>query len=216
MTPACNLPEGFEAGAAMSIAATGPLEIRDALQWLFLEHGPPWVLKSDNGPGFVADETRRFLDRWQVLPLYSPPYTPEYNGAIEAGNGALKTHTHEHAAREGRTGHWTADDLEAARHMANELRYPWGLLGPTRGEAFRARLPLAVEAREAFRRDVERQRVRHRTEQGDLEDSGLDLAAQAAIDRVAIGRALVEHGILTFTRRSITPPLHSHIPLKVS
>jgi len=35
MTPACNLPEGFEAGAAMSIAATGPLEIRDALQWLF-------------------------------------------------------------------------------------------------------------------------------------------------------------------------------------
>ncbi len=34
MTPACNLPEGFEAGAAMSIADTGPLEIRDALQWL--------------------------------------------------------------------------------------------------------------------------------------------------------------------------------------
>ena len=34
MTPACNLPEGFEAGAAMSIAATGPVEIRDALQWL--------------------------------------------------------------------------------------------------------------------------------------------------------------------------------------
>jgi len=34
MTPACNLPEGFDAGAAMSIADTGPLEIRDALQWL--------------------------------------------------------------------------------------------------------------------------------------------------------------------------------------
>lgn len=72
------------------------------LQGLFLEYGPPLVLKSDNGPGFVADATRRFLDSWQVLPLYSPPYTPEYNGAIEAGNGALKTLTHDHAAREGR------------------------------------------------------------------------------------------------------------------
>ena len=35
MTPGCNLPEGFEAGAAMSIAATGPLEIREALERLF-------------------------------------------------------------------------------------------------------------------------------------------------------------------------------------
>ena len=35
MTPWCNLPEGFEAGAAMSIAATGAMEIRDALERLF-------------------------------------------------------------------------------------------------------------------------------------------------------------------------------------
>ena len=35
LTPWCNLPEGFAAGAAMSIAATGPLEIRDALERLF-------------------------------------------------------------------------------------------------------------------------------------------------------------------------------------
>lgn len=32
------------------------------LQSLFLERGPPLVLKSDNGPGFVAEATRRFLD----------------------------------------------------------------------------------------------------------------------------------------------------------
>ena len=31
-----------------------------ALQWLFLEHGPPLVLKSDNGSGFIAEAMRRF------------------------------------------------------------------------------------------------------------------------------------------------------------
>jgi hypothetical protein len=50
----------------------------DALQWLFLEHRPLLVLKCDNGSGFIAHQTRRFLDRWKIWPLYSPPYTPEY------------------------------------------------------------------------------------------------------------------------------------------
>jgi len=35
MTPQCNLPEGFEAGAAIPIAAPGPIEIRNALEHLF-------------------------------------------------------------------------------------------------------------------------------------------------------------------------------------
>ena len=38
---------------------------------------------------------RDFLARWAVRPLFSPPYTPEYNGGIEAGNHALKTRTQE-------------------------------------------------------------------------------------------------------------------------
>ncbi len=81
---------------------------------------------------------RCVLDLWRVRPLFSPPYTPEYNGSIEAGNGALKTRTHEEAARHGRDGHWTADDAEAARRMANEMTYPDGPRGPTRYERFRA------------------------------------------------------------------------------
>jgi transposase InsO family protein len=188
----------------------------DALQWLFLEHGPPLVLKSDNGSGFIAEETDRFLDSWQVLPLFSPPYTPEYNGAIEAGNGALKTCTHEQAAREGRAGQWTAEDLEAARHMANELHYPWGWSGPNRREAFAARTRISEETVSSFRCNVEKLRIEERTKQNYPLDTDLGHAAQAAIDRVAIGRALVEHGILTFTRRSIAPPVKSQITLKIS
>lgn len=188
----------------------------EALGWLFLEHGPPLVLKSDNGSGFTAESTRRFLDRWQVLPLFSPPYTPEYNGACEAGNGALKVRTNEHAAQQGHLGHWTADDCEAARRMANELHYPRGPHAPTPRQAFVARKTISREARDAFRCAVAHEQQQERIRRGYTSDADLDHAAQAAIDRVAIRRALVEHGILTFTRRSITPPIKSQILLRIS
>ena len=187
-----------------------------ALQWLFLEYGPPLVLKSDNGSGFIAAATRGFLDGWQVCPLFSPPYTPEYNGTIEAGNGALKTRTHEEAARHGRSGHWTADDTEAARRMANELTYPDGPLGPTRHEHFRSVPPTMLAARAAFGRSVEQEQTQERLKQGYPLDTDLGHSDQAQIDRVAIGRALVEHGFLTFTRRSITPSIKSQIALRIS
>lgn len=188
----------------------------DALQWLFLEHGPPLVLKSDNGSGFIAEAMWAFLDRWGVRPLYSPPYTPEYNGAIEAGNGALKARTHDEAARQGRAGHWTADDAEAARRMANELIYARGPLGPTRRECFGASPPISLEARAAFGRTCRREQNQERLKQGYPLDTDLGRVAQAQTDRVAIRRALVEHGYLSFTGRSITPPIKSRIALKVS
>jgi len=180
-----------------------------ALEWLFQQHGPPLVLKSDNGAGFIAAAMRSFLDRWQVRPLFSPPYTPEYNGSIEAGNGALKTRSHEEAARQGRAGHWTADDTEAARRMANEHNYPDGPVRPTRHENFHSAPRTTLEVRAAFGRTVEQEQNQERLKQGEPLDTDLGHAAQAQIDRVAIGCALVEHGFLTFTRRSITPSIKS-------
>lgn len=188
----------------------------NALQWLFLEHGPPLVLKSDNGSGFISAEMRRFLSSWQVLPLYSPPRTPEYNGACEAGNGALKIRTHEEAARQGRVGHWTADDLEVARRMANEHGYPRGPRGPTRHELFRSSPPPTSEDRAAFDRTVQREQIAEREKLGYPQDTDLGHMAQAQIDRVAIGCALVEHGYLTFTRRSYTPPIKTQKTLRIS
>jgi transposase InsO family protein len=187
-----------------------------ALQWLFLEDGPPLLLKSDNGSGFIADAMRRFLDRWDVRPLFSPPYTPEYNGSIEAGNGALKTRTQDEAARQGRDGHWTADDVEAARRMANEMTYPHGPLGPTRQECLRTSPRISLEARAAFGRTLEREQIQERLKQGYPLDTDLGHAAQAQIDRAAISRALVEHGYLSFTRRSITPLIKSQNSLRFS
>ena len=147
----------------------------------------------------LLDDLRGFLDRWDVRPLFSPPYTPEYNGSIEAGNGALKTRTHEEAARQGRDGPWTADDVEAARRMANELTYPHGPLGPTRQERLGASPRISLEARAAFGRSVEHEQTQERLKQDYPLDTDLGHAAQAQIDRAAIRRALVEHGYLTFT-----------------
>jgi transposase InsO family protein len=188
----------------------------DALQWLFLEHGAPLVLKSDNGSGFIAAAMRSFLDRWQVLPLFSPPRTPEYNGAIEAGNGAMKTHTHEQAARQGRAGRWTADDLEAARGMANELYYCDGPWGPTRQERFGAAPKVTLEDRAAFGRTVASRQTAEREKLGYPSNTELGHAAQAQIDREAIGCALVEHGYLTITGRSITPPIKTPFSLRIT
>jgi transposase InsO family protein len=60
----------------------------DALRALFAEHGPPLVLKSDNGPAFKSGLVKELLADWGVVPLRSPPVTPRYNGACEAGIGA--------------------------------------------------------------------------------------------------------------------------------
>ena len=59
-----------------------------ALRRLFAAHGPPLVIKSDNGSAFIAAKTLKLLEECGVLLLRSPPQTPRYNGACEAGVGA--------------------------------------------------------------------------------------------------------------------------------
>ena len=125
-----------------------------ALLSLFLLYGAPLVLKLDNGSPFVALATQALLAQWQVVPLYSPPGRPQYNGAIEAGIGALKVRTHYQAVRQGRPGQWTLADAEAARQEANALGRPWGSRGPTPAERWAGRRVVTVPAREAFAASV--------------------------------------------------------------
>ena len=57
---------------------------------VFAEHGPPLVLKSDNGSHFTGGNFPDLLAAHRVEHLLSPPYWPRYNGAVEAGIHALK------------------------------------------------------------------------------------------------------------------------------
>jgi len=110
-----------------------------ALEELFIQYGAPLVLKSDNGGGFTGMETREVLRRWGVLHLVSPPHFPQYNGAVEAGNGQLKPRIHIIATQHNRPGLWTADDVEGARLLANRTLRPWGHGGPTPEERWNRR-----------------------------------------------------------------------------
>jgi transposase InsO family protein len=103
----------------------------DALHELFDEHGAPLVLKCDNGSSFVAAASKQFLCDRSVVTLYSPPYAPWYNGAIERANRSLKEITEHVADEAGHAGYWTSPDLHAARLRLNRLRRPWGADGPT-------------------------------------------------------------------------------------
>jgi transposase InsO family protein len=125
-----------------------------ALLSLFTIYGAPLVLKLDNGSPFVAGATRELLAQWGVTALYSPPGCPQYNGAIEAGIGALKVRTHHQAVRQGRPGEWTLADAEAARQEANTLGRPWGAHGPTPAERWPKRQTVTRTEREAFASSV--------------------------------------------------------------
>jgi transposase InsO family protein len=120
------------------------------LRMLFARHGAPLLLKSDNGSPFISHLLQELLAACQVVPLFSPPQMPEYNGACEACIGAMKDRTESLAARAGRIVHWTSDDLEAARRQANEFHRPWGHRGPTRSEVWTAREPITDDERAAF------------------------------------------------------------------
>lgn len=179
------------------------------LEALFVEHGPPLVLKSDNGSPFTADATRQLLHNWQVVPLLSPPYTPRYNGACEAGIGGLKVRTHHLAAGNGQPGRWTVEDVEAARRLADEEHYPRRLHGRTAAEVWQQRTPLSEDERRRFRDVVEQHRQEIRTQRGIALYEVLEPARQASLDRRAVRRALVELGYLSFLRSVFTPEINS-------
>ncbi len=178
----------------------------EALTLLFTIHGAPLVLKSDNGSAFIAEQTRQLLRTWQVEVLFSPPRTPSYNGAIEAGNGSLKTRTENQAEAAGRPGQWTSADLEAARLRANASR-PRRLKGRTPEETWTSRRPLTQTDRQCFQTTVDQERRQARADKGIPEDLALNRHQQATVDRKALPRALVAHDYLSFTRRRIPSPI---------
>ena len=180
-----------------------------ALAPLFAIHGAPLVLKADNGSPFRAALMQAFLEVCGVIPLYSPPRMPRYNGAIEAGIGSLKTRTEEHATWQGHAAEWTCDDVEAARAEANATARPRGPSKPTPDEAWQARHRLSREEREHFRAVVDQHRQRARGERGwpaEASEAWPPSHEDRSIDRVAIPRTLVECGYLLYRRRRIPLP----------
>jgi hypothetical protein len=180
-----------------------------ALRALFAEHGAPLVLKSDNGSGFHAEAVKEVVSAEEVKALFSPAYTPEYNGSVEAGNGSLKTRTHHQAVRSGHASVWTCADVEAARQEANREARPWGENGPSPQQVWERRQPISSEERVVFaeRLEEELRQVRREQQEAKERDPSSSSVDQAKARREATSRALVALGYLSFTRRRIPSPI---------
>jgi putative transposase len=191
----------------LPVADATAATVVEALWTLFAEYGPPLVLKSDNGSAFGAAAVKELLAQRGVKNLFSPPYMPRYNGAIEAGIGSLKTRTDQFAARRGYAEEWTWDDAAAARLQANATARPRGLRGPSPEELWAGRTPITIGERKAFYQTAT---VRFDEVAAASEGKPASLSEEMyrrAVDRQAIRRALQEHGYLYFTRRRIPLPI---------
>lgn len=172
---------------------------------LFRRHGPPLVIKSDNGSAFIADIFRDLLQSWDVVQLFSPARHPQYNGALERSNATLKTFTHQHAINQGHPFRWTSEDVDQARQLANTLSRPWGHRGASPEEAWETRAPLTPEDRQSFLDAVARHQIQARSDLGVDEAADLNRQDQARVNRLAISRALLELGQLEMNR-VVRPP----------
>jgi len=65
-------------------------DVLEVLADLFVRHGPPEHLRSDNGTEFTAKLVRRWLARVGVQTLFIQPGSPWENGYVESFNGKLR------------------------------------------------------------------------------------------------------------------------------
>lgn len=65
-------------------------DVLDTLGELFVRHGPPEHIRSDNGPEFIATALREWLGRLNVNTLYIEPGSPWENGYCESFNSKLR------------------------------------------------------------------------------------------------------------------------------
>ena len=150
--------------------------------------------------------TLALLHQAGVQPLFSPAYTPSYNGSIEAGIGSLKARTEVHASRQDHPGQWTWDDVAAAQEEANATARPQGECGPTPDQTWAGRRAPTAADRALFQQAVERCRHEVRVEESYPEQGPLPEPDQRRLDRKAIRRALEERGYLLYSRRRIPLP----------
>jgi transposase InsO family protein len=68
-------------------------DVSAALTELFVKHGPPAFIRSNNGGEFAAGVVRGRLQRLQVKTLYIEPGTPWENGYNESFKGKLRCST---------------------------------------------------------------------------------------------------------------------------
>ena len=145
---------------------------------LLIAADAPLVIKADNGSHFRNQAVEGLLRSHGIEPLWSPPYYPRFNGAIEAGIGRWKDRLRLIATRDDHALGVTSDHLEGARLLANASGESSDGVPPAVLWERRQFLPSATRA--GFQRQIQEHQQRIGTE--------LRMKAQAPQPAVAEGR----------------------------
>jgi len=98
----------------------GAAKVIASLEWLFLLHGPPAHIRSDNGPELVAKELQKWLKERGTKTLYITPGSPWENPYIESFHDKLRDEClNMHVFVDGRHAQQV---VEAWRNEYNEQR----------------------------------------------------------------------------------------------
>ena len=110
-------------------------DVLDELGELFVRHGPPEHIRSDNGPEFIATALRECLARIGVQTLYIEPGSPWENGYCESFNGKLRD---EFLARE------IFYDLREAKVLIEGWRRHYNTFRPHSSLGYRPPAPVTI------------------------------------------------------------------------
>ena len=181
-----------------------------ALASLFAVHGAPLVLKIDNGSAFGAEATLAFLAQCRGDSAVLAALYATVQWSHRGRHWLFENSNRTTPAGHGRPGHWTRDDVAAARLEANATARPAGPNGPTPDQ------PLAATAAPSRPKHgtsskprfsvAARKLATNPTAPGTLRPP-LTERDQRRLDRQALRRALEEHGYLHYTRRRIPLPI---------
>ena len=112
--------------------------VMDVLSQLFIEHGTPRYIRSDNGPEFIAKRLRWWLKRNQIDTLFIEPGSPWENGYIESFNGKLRD---ELLKRE------VFDTLFEAQVLIERWRHEYNTVRPHSSLGYRPPSPETIQPR---------------------------------------------------------------------
>ena len=112
--------------------------VMDVLSQLFIDHGTPQYIRSDNGPEFIAKRLRWWLKRHKIDTLFIEPGSPWENGYIESFNGKLRD---ELLKRE------VFDTLYEAQVLIERWRVEYNTIRPHSSLGYRPPAPEAIQPR---------------------------------------------------------------------
>ena len=110
----------------------------EVLSELFIEHGTPEHIRSDNGPEFIAKRVRWWLKRFNVETLFIEPGSPWENGYIESFNGKF---------RDELLNLEIFDTLYEAKVLVERWRWEYNTIRPHSSLGYRPPTPEAIKPR---------------------------------------------------------------------